>query len=214
MNRNQASTIQTENSGPKPNQGRARGTVRQAVTGGQNMAEQMSAADWDRRFEQLFELFLIDVDSDFYDEKLPFDEPRDLEEKFETLETQNLFYISRLQDMEEQLEDIKELAGSRRILRDAEYNKQLKAREDIERDIEDKNMQLAALRKANKGSRQTHEKTDVHEFDIDNALEELNGVIKRIYIRVQNKSADEDLSGKTALDMLTDIETRAMLDIE
>ena len=60
------------------------------------MAEQMSAADWDRRFEQLFELFLIDVDSDFYDEKLPFDEPRDLEEKFETLETQNLFYISRL----------------------------------------------------------------------------------------------------------------------
>lgn len=178
------------------------------------MAEQMSAADWDRRFEQLFELFLIDVDSDFYDEKLPFDEPRDLEEKFETLETQNLFYISRLQDMEEQLEDIKDLAGSRRILRDAEYNKQLKAREDIERDIEDKNMQLAALRKANKGSRQTHEKTDVHEFDIDNALEELNGVIKRIYIRVQNKSADEDLSGKTALDMLTDIETRAMLDIE
>lgn len=75
-------------------------------------------------------------------------------------------------------------------------------------------MQLAALRKANKGSRQTHEKTDAHEFDIDSALEELNGVIKRIYIRVQNKSADEDLSGKTALDMLTDIETRAMLDIE
>lgn len=47
----------------------------------------MSAADWDRRFEQLFDLFLIDVDSDFYDEKLPFDEPKELEEKFETLET-------------------------------------------------------------------------------------------------------------------------------
>jgi hypothetical protein len=75
-------------------------------------------------------------------------------------------------------------------------------------------MQLAALRKANKGSRASHEKTDANEFDIDNALEELNSVIRRIYIRVQNKSADEDLSGKTALDMLTDIETRAMLDIE
>ena len=42
----------------------------------------------------------------------------------------------------------------------------------------------------------------------------MNAVIKRIFIRVQNKSADEDLSGKTALDMLTDIETRAMCDIE
>lgn len=201
------------NDSKNPN-ARARGNKNATVTAGQNLAEQMSSGDWDRRFEQLFDLFLIDVDSEFYDEKLPFDEPKDLEEKFETLETQNLFYISRLQDMEEQLEDIKELAGSRRIFCDAQYNKQLKAREDIEKDIEDKNMQLAALRKANKGSRASHEKTDANEFDIDNALEELNSVIRRIYIRVQNKSADEDLSGKTALDMLTDIETRAMLDIE
>ena len=51
-------------------------------------------------------------------------------------------------------------------------------------------------------------------FDIEYALEALNILIKKIYIRVNNKSQDEDLSGKTALDMLTDIETKAMIDIE
>ena len=72
---------------------------------------------------------------------------------------------------------------------------------------------MIALRKANKKTSQNEEKND-NSFDIDNALDALNCVIKRIYIRVNNKSQDEDLSGKTALDMLTDIETRAMLDIE
>ena len=116
--------------------------------------------------------------------------------------------------MEEQLEDIKELERSRRKIKDSEYNTQLKAKGFIEKDIDDKNMQLSALRKANKGHKATEENHDHNTFDIDHALEELNNIIKRIYITVQNKSQDEDLSGKTALDMLTDIETRAMLDIE
>ena len=82
----------------------------------------MSPSDWERRFEQLFELFLIDVDRDFYEEKLPFNEPKDLEEKFETLETQNLFYISRLQDMEAQLEEIKEIERRSRQTNEGFYN--------------------------------------------------------------------------------------------
>ena len=82
----------------------------------------MSPSDWERRFEQLFELFLIDVDRDFYEEKLPFNEPKDLEEKFETLETQNLFYISRLQDMEAQLEEIKVIERKSRQHNEGFYN--------------------------------------------------------------------------------------------
>ena len=82
----------------------------------------MSPSDWERRFEQLFELFLIDVDSDFYEEKLPFNEPKDLEEKFETLETQNLFYIIRLSDMEAQLEEIKEIERRSRQTNEGFYN--------------------------------------------------------------------------------------------
>ena len=82
----------------------------------------MSPSDWERRFEQLFELFLIDVDRDFYEEKLPFNEPKDLEEKFETLETQNLFYIIRLSDMEAQLEEIKVIERKSRQHNEGFYN--------------------------------------------------------------------------------------------
>ena len=95
----------------------------------------MSSGDWDRRFEQLFDLFLIDVDQDFYEERLPFNEPKDLEEKFETLETQNLFYIGRLQDMEAQLEIIKERERVRKKLRDAEFNLTYKAKVKIDSEI-------------------------------------------------------------------------------
>jgi len=60
----------------------------------------MTPADWDHRFEQLFDLYLIDVDESYFDEIMPFNDPRELEYKFEALETQSLFYITRLQDME------------------------------------------------------------------------------------------------------------------
>jgi hypothetical protein len=56
----------------------------------------MTADDWSLRFEQLLKLYLIDVDDDYYQEELPFSDPMELEYKFEALETQNLFYITRL----------------------------------------------------------------------------------------------------------------------
>ena len=40
------------------------------------------------------------MDDSYFDEVMPFNDPNDLENKFDTLETQNLFYITRLQDME------------------------------------------------------------------------------------------------------------------
>lgn len=73
----------------------------------------MTADDWDLRFEQLFELYLIDVEKGFFKEQNPFENPHALEEKFEFLETQNLFYISRLQDMEQQNEELKVSAKKR-----------------------------------------------------------------------------------------------------
>ena len=56
----------------------------------------MTAADWDRRFEQLFDLYLIDVGDDYFNEEMPFKDPKQMEDKFETLETQNLMYVTRL----------------------------------------------------------------------------------------------------------------------
>jgi hypothetical protein len=47
----------------------------------------MTPADWSLRFEQLLDLYLIDVDEKYYDESLPFEDPMELEYKFEALET-------------------------------------------------------------------------------------------------------------------------------
>ena len=91
----------------------------------------------------------------------------------------------------------------------------MRAKEKIVRDIDDKNLQLATLNKANKANGNAEDsKVDKDQFDINKALANLNSIVERIYKLVQNKSQDEDLSGKTALDMLTEIETRAMLDVE
>lgn len=48
------------------------------------------------RFEQLLELDLVELPDDYYDDKLFFDNPDDLEEKYNQLEQDNLFYISRI----------------------------------------------------------------------------------------------------------------------
>lgn len=63
-----------------------------------DIKEMMTASDWDKRFDQLFELYLIDVDDDYFDEEMPFKDPSQLEDKFETLEMENLMYVNRLQE--------------------------------------------------------------------------------------------------------------------
>jgi hypothetical protein len=47
----------------------------------------MSNEDWSNRFDQLFDLYLIDVGDNFYSEALPFDNPEELQYRFKTLET-------------------------------------------------------------------------------------------------------------------------------
>ena len=60
------------------------------------------------RFEQLLELDLVELPDDYYDDKLFFDNPDDLEEKYNQLEQDNLFYISRIQEQEQYLEDARD----------------------------------------------------------------------------------------------------------
>lgn len=60
------------------------------------------------RFEQLLKLDLIDLDDDFYDDKLFYENPKALDKKFEQLEEDNLFYIHRIQDIEQYLETTRE----------------------------------------------------------------------------------------------------------
>lgn len=101
-----------------------------------DIKSQMTAADWDHRFEQLFDLYLIDVDDDYFNEEMPFKDPSQLEDKFETLQTQNLMYVMRLQDLEAQLDFMTETERSSRAERDKEYYKQLEYKNQIEGEIE------------------------------------------------------------------------------
>jgi hypothetical protein len=76
------------------------------------------------------------VDDSYFDEEMPFNDPRELEYKFEALETQSLFYINRLQDMETQLEEMRYMETKRRTQRDKEFHRQLVYKQSIDEDIE------------------------------------------------------------------------------
>ena len=65
----------------------------------------MNDKDWEAKFEMLFAEDLIQIDDDFFDEELCFNDPNDLNEIFTNLEEDNLYLISQSQELEESLED-------------------------------------------------------------------------------------------------------------
>ena len=76
----------------------------------------MTPEDWDHRFEQLFNLYLVDFDNDFYEEVIPFKKPEEVESKIDHLETQNLVFIARLTDMETQNEECQKTLKKRKAI--------------------------------------------------------------------------------------------------
>lgn len=57
---------------------------------------------WEAVFDILFEKHLIGhIPNDFYHEKVYFSKPEELEQKFDFLESQNLFAIKRCQEIVE-----------------------------------------------------------------------------------------------------------------
>jgi len=57
------------------------------------------------RFKQLMKLDLIELPEEFYQDDLFFKEADELDKKFITLEEDNLFYIHRIQEYEQYIED-------------------------------------------------------------------------------------------------------------
>ncbi len=60
----------------------------------------MNDKDWEAKFEMLFAEDLIQIDDDFFDEELCFNDPNDLNEIFTNLEEDNLYLISQSQELE------------------------------------------------------------------------------------------------------------------
>lgn len=86
---------------------------------------------------------------------MPFNDPSQLEDKFETLEAQNLMYVNRLQEFEAQLEEMGEIEKRTRAERDKEYYRQLEYKNSIEDDIEKARVFIGQLRKNSKSSAPT-----------------------------------------------------------
>jgi len=73
------------------------------------VSRQNCTENWlSQRFDQLLKLDLIELDDDFYEDALYFKESDALDEKFTQLEEDNLFYIHRIQDIEQYLESTQE----------------------------------------------------------------------------------------------------------
>jgi hypothetical protein len=53
----------------------------------------MNEKDWKNKFEMLFAEDLIELDENFFDEDLCFNDPNDLNKIFSELEEQNLYLI-------------------------------------------------------------------------------------------------------------------------
>lgn len=64
----------------------------------------MNEKDWEAKFEMLFAEDLIQIDDEFFDEELCFDDPNELNQIFTDLEEKNLYLINQSQGLEEQLE--------------------------------------------------------------------------------------------------------------
>ena len=64
----------------------------------------ISDEQWKARFEQLLKLDLVELTDDHYEDKLFFTNPDVLDQKFTILEEENLFFIHRLQEVEQYLE--------------------------------------------------------------------------------------------------------------
>lgn len=154
------------------------------------------------------------MEDDYFNEVMPFTDPSELENKFETLETQNLIYVTRLQEIEAELEDMRVNERRSRIERDFEYYKQLEYRNKIEEEIELSRQQLALLRRQGKHVNFSSDTKDSSSYTIDEMLDKLHNSIKRIYCNVLDIPKEADLGQKQSLEMLTAIEARALEYIE
>lgn len=71
--------------------------------------DNMLEKDWEAKFEMLFAEDLIQVEDDFFDEELCFDDPNDLNQIFSELEEQNLYLIHQSQELEHSLETMHQM---------------------------------------------------------------------------------------------------------
>ena len=97
----------------------------------------MNEKDWKNKFEMLFAEDLIELDENFFDEDLCFNDPNDLNKIFSELEEQNLYLIHQSQEFQENLEKMHYLQADLQEQRGKEMELQRVNRNELKEQIEE-----------------------------------------------------------------------------
>ena len=149
----------------------------------------MNEKDWEAKFEMLFAEDLIQIDDEFFDEELCFDDPNELNQIFTDLEEKNLYLINQSQGLEEQLEKSRQQYAKLqdKLGREVEMHKKNKAH--LNDQINESQKSLKELKHRNQMSTvQTSSTTNPSdknapvemEFNIEDLLNEMRAEICKI----------------------------------
>ena len=107
---------------------------------------------YEQRFEQLLGLDLIELDDDYYVDELFFKGADALDQKFTQLEEDNLFYIHRIQDIEQYLESTQENIDRTHDRLEAKTNALLENKQNLLDKIAEAQENLETFKKSSFGT--------------------------------------------------------------
>lgn len=170
----------------------------------------MNDSDWESRFKDLLEMDLIDAD-ELYNEQLLFNDSEELDKIFTELEEKNLYYIHRLQEIEEQHEMMELWKAKVTRLKENEKSQQEENMMRTKLQIGDAQIHLDMLKQQNLGAtmmesskKDQGDKEKGTVIDVQKMLDDLRGEIERVH--EDCLSTGIDMSSKKATDILNDIE--------
>lgn len=181
----------------------------------------MTEKDWEKRFDQLMGLHLIDVPDDYYKDELEFKDPTALTEIFNVLEVDNLKMIAQLQANEEAYELLVQREGRLQREMDRKYVTQNANRVKLQKNIGESKAALNMSKKKIKegtilmeNSKDTSHASKKRGADADRTQvvevdKMLDGLRKKIVEIYKKEFSQTEVSGKKTIDLLNEIEIRA-----
>jgi hypothetical protein len=97
--------------------------------------ETMGQSDWEDKFEQQIKEYLIDLPEGYYDERLGFNDPNQLNEIFSELEEKNLYLILCSQDLEQSVEQENQTTTATKKSLEAEISKIVQNKAKLEQKV-------------------------------------------------------------------------------
>lgn len=114
------------------------------------------------------ELDLVELDENYYKDDLFFKDPDALTHKFNQLEEQNLFYIDRIQEYEQSIEDAQVKIDVTQAIISKKVKNLQDNKQDLEERIQREQAELDKLKKATTGSKIMDQNPVIRKIDPKN----------------------------------------------